>query len=86
MLTLWRPAAFGDFRKNTETHVVLHRNFSCSVSAMDVVEASKDVASLLVCTKKNFFGWGCGFFVSDIISGRLLGHLGTLYLALNANR
>jgi len=28
----------------------------------------------------------CGFFVSDIISGGLLGHLGPLCLALDANR
>ena len=26
----------------------------------------------------------CGFFVSDVISGGLLGHLGALYLALGA--
>jgi len=29
--------------------------------------------------------WGCGLFVSDIISGGLLGHLGPLYLAMGAN-
>jgi len=29
---------------------------------------------------------GCGFFVSDVISGRLLGHLGPLHLALGPNR
>jgi len=28
----------------------------------------------------------CGFFVSDVINGRLLGHLGPLYLALGPNR
>ena len=35
---------------------------------------------------KKFFSWGCGFFVSDVISGGLLGHLGPLCLALGANR
>jgi len=36
--------------------------------------------------KKNvFLGW-YGFFVSDIISGGLLGHLGPLCPALGANR
>jgi len=35
---------------------------------------------------KNFLLEGCGFFVSDVISGGLLGHLGPLYLALGANR
>jgi len=37
--------------------------------------------------KKNFFLVGvCGFFVSDVISGGLLGHLGQLCLALDPNR
>jgi len=53
---------------------------------MDLVEVSKDAASLVVCTRKNFFGWGCGFFVSDVISGGLFGHHGQLRLALGANR
>jgi len=44
-------------------------------------KAQKDLASLVVSMKK-FFGWGCGFFVNDIISGRLLSHLGPLHLAL----
>jgi len=35
--------------------------------------------------KKNF-GWECGFFVSDVISGGLLGHVGLLQLALGPNR
>jgi len=38
-----------------------HGNFSRSVSAMDLVEASKHVAGLLVCTRKKMFGWGYGF-------------------------
>jgi len=36
--------------------------------------------------KKEFFAWGCGCFVSNIICGGLLGHLGPLCLALGANR
>jgi len=36
--------------------------------------------------KKNFWLGGCGFFVSDVLSGGLLGHLGPLCLALGANR
>jgi len=84
--TSWHPAAFGDFRENTaETHVALRRNFSGLVSATDLVKGSKDTASLLVCTQKNFLLGGCRFFVSDVISGRILGHLGPLYLALGAN-
>jgi len=39
-LTLWRPAAFMDFReKNTKTHVDLRGNFSGLVSGADLVKA-----------------------------------------------
>jgi len=37
-------------------------------------------------TKKIYFAWGVRFFVSDVISGGLLGYLGPLCLALGANR
>jgi len=36
--------------------------------------------------KRKFLLGGCVFFVSAVISGRLLGHLGPLCLALGANR
>jgi len=61
--------------------MALRRNISASVQGTDLVEVSKDAASLLVCTRKNFLLGGCGVFVSDVISGRLLGHLGPLCLA-----
>jgi len=37
-------------------------------------------------SKKNFLLVGTGFFVSDVISGGLLGHLDPLCLALGTNR
>jgi len=46
---------------------------------------SNGSASLVDCTRKKFFVWGCGLFVSDVISGGLLGHLGPLFLALGTN-
>jgi len=50
--------------------VALHGNISTHVRVMDVVETSKDVASLLVCTRNKFFWLGVNvFFVSDVISG-----------------
>ena len=86
-LTLWRLAAFGDFQKKKRlTHVALCRNFSGLVCSTDPVKVSKDMVNLLVCTRKNFLLAGFGFFMSDVISGGLLGHLGPLYLALSANR
>jgi len=67
-------------------HVALRGNISAPVRVTDLVEASKDAARLLVCTQKNFLLGGYGFFVSDVISGGLLGHLGPLCLALGDNR
>ena len=67
-------------------HMALRGNFSGPVQVTDLVEVSKYAASLLVCTQKNFLLGGCGFFVSDVISKGLLGHLGPLYLALGTNR
>jgi len=59
MLTLWYPAAFGDFREiNTKTHVTLRGNFSALVWVADLVKVLKDVASLLVCTRKKIFWLG----------------------------
>jgi len=45
-----------------KTHMALHGNFSAPVRVTDLVEASKDAASLLVCTRKKFFGWGMQIF------------------------
>jgi len=36
----------------------------------------------LACTRKKIFGWKCGFFVSDVLSGGILGHFAPLHLAL----
>jgi len=67
--------------------MALHGNFSSLVRSTDLVKVSKDAASLLMCTQKKFFLLGgCRFFVSDVISGGLLGHLGPLCLALGAIR
>jgi len=66
--------------------VAFQGNFSGPVSATDLFKGSKDTASLLVGTPKRIFAWGCRFFVGDAVSGRLLGHLGQLHLALGDNR
>jgi len=65
--------------------VALQGNFTGLVSAIDPVKGSKDMASLVACIRKIFLGGVCGFFVSDIISGGLSGHLGPLHLALGSN-
>jgi len=48
--------------KTTGSHVALRGNFSCPVSATDLVKSSKDLASLVDCTRKKFFGWGARIF------------------------
>jgi len=66
--------------------MALRENLSGPVCSADPVNTSQDVASLLVCTRKNNFLLGkVRFFVNDVISGELLGHLGPLCLALGAN-
>jgi len=42
--------------------MALRGNISAPVWVMDLVEASKDAASRLVCTRKNFFAWRMRFF------------------------
>jgi len=48
-------------------------------------KAQKTWQVFLSAIEKNFFGWGCRFFVSDVISGGLLGHRSPLHLALDPN-
>ena len=72
--------------KTAGLHVALWGNFSGPVRAIDLVKGPKDLSSLVVCTRKNSLVGGCGFFVSDVISGGHLGHLGPLHLTLGLNR
>jgi len=52
--------------------------------AQRAIHPPTDSASLRVCNEKNYFGFG--FFVSDVISGVVLGLFGPLHLALGPNR
>ena len=70
-------------KKTAGSHVALRGNISVPDQVMDLVEVSKHAASIVVCTRKNFLLGGCGFFVSDVISGGLFGQL---HLALGAIR
>jgi len=75
--------AFRD--KTTGSHVVLREHNSGAKNDRELSKGLKNLASLVVCTRKKSFGWGCRFFVSVIISGGLLGHLVPLHLALDPN-
>jgi len=62
-LTHWCPAGFGDFHtRTTGLHVAVHVRSSGAVSGRELFKGSKDVASLLVCTRKKIFGWGMRIF------------------------
>jgi len=54
--TLASGCFWGFPRKNMETHMALHGNFSSPVSATDLVKVSKDATSLVACTLKKIFG------------------------------
>jgi len=43
------------------------------ICARELFSGSNGSASLVDCTLKKIFAWGCGFFVSDVISGGLFG-------------
>jgi len=85
-LTLWHPAAFGDFWKKKRLNA---RGFaweylrSCTGYGPGQSVKRRGKSSSL--HSKKFFSWGCEFFVSDVITGGLLGHLGLLCLALGTN-
>ena len=57
------PELIQAFRKKTAgSHLALRGNISAPVRVTDLVEVSKDAACLVVCTRKNFFGWGVRVF------------------------
>jgi len=86
ILTLWRPLGFGDFRKKSLNARGFAWEFLWSGLLYRPGKSLKRCGkSSSLHSKKNFLLGGCGFFVSDVISGRLLGHLGPLCLALGAN-
>ena len=85
-LALWRLAAFGDFRKKRLNARGFAREFLESGMLYRPSKSLKRCSkSSSLHSKKNFLLVECGFFLSDVISGGLLGHLGPLCLALGAN-
>jgi len=87
-LTLWRPLGFGDIRKNKRLNAC---GFAWEFLRSGMLyrpgkSLKRRGKSSSLHSKQNFLLGGCGFFVSDVISRGLLGHLGSLCLALGANR
>ena len=71
-LTLWEPAykyIVPRFQPKTSSFRLPYQRPSSSADcARELFKGSNGLASLLVCTLKNFLLGGCGFFVSDTIS------------------
>jgi len=53
---------------------------------VELFKPSKTQQILARAMKKKFFGFGFRFFVSDVISGVVLGLFGPLHLTLGSNR
>ena len=86
-LNTFRAGWFRRFlQKKSSFRLPYQRPSSSADCARELFNGSNGSASLVDCTRKKFLLGGCRFFVSDVISGGILGHLGPLYLALGANR
>jgi len=63
---------FQDFcAKTAGSHKGLRKRNSSAEIARELFKRSKDLASLVVCNEKEILVGGCGFLMSDIISGEL---------------
>jgi len=72
--------------KTSSCRLPYQRPSSSADCARELFKPSKDSASLLVCTRKNFLDGGCGFFVSGIISEVVLGPFWLMLPGLGPNR
>ena len=85
--TLWRLAAFEDFRKKTPKHTWLCVGISLLLYGIRTWSKGQKTHQVFQSAfEKIFFVGGLGVFVRDVTSGGLLGHLGPLCLAQGANR
>jgi len=86
-LALWRPLGFGDLKKKRLNARGFAREFLWSGMLYRPDKSLKRHGKSSSLHSKQIFLLGdCRFFVSDIISGGLLGHLGPPCLAMGANR
>jgi len=54
--------------------------------ALELFKGSNGSVSLLVCSRKKFFGWGLCIFVSDVISEVVFGPFWLMLPGLGPNR
>ena len=78
---------FQDFcTKIAGSHVAMHKRNSGSVCARELFQCSKDSSSLVDRNEKKIFVGVLWIYMSDVICGGLLDHLGPIHLALDSNR
>jgi len=71
--------------KNSSFWLPYQRPSSSADCAGELLNSSNGSASLVDCTRKKFFGWGCGLFVSDVISEVVLGSFWLMLPGLGPN-
>jgi len=71
--------------KNSSFQLPYQRPSSSADCARELFKGSNGLASLVDCTRKKFFGWGCRFFVSDVISEVVLGSFWLMLPGLRPN-
>jgi len=72
--------------KNSSFLLPCQRPSSTADCARELINGSNGSASLVDCTRKKFFGWGCGYFVTDVISEVVLGSFCLVLPGLGPNR
>jgi len=72
--------------KNNSFRLPYQHPSSSADCARELFNGSNGSASLVICTRKKLFGWGCGLFVTDVISEVVLGSLWLMLPGLGPNR
>jgi len=72
--------------KNSSFRLPYQRHTSSADCARELFNGSNGSVSLLDCTRKKFFGGGCGFFVSDVITEVVLMSFWLMFPGLGSNR
>jgi len=72
--------------KNSSFRLPYQRHSSSANCTRELFKSSYGSRSLLDCTRKNIFDWGCGFFVTDVISEVVLGSFWLMLPGLGPNR
>jgi len=71
--------------KNSRFQLPYRRPSSSADCARELFNGSNGSASLVDCIRKKLFGWGCGLFVTDVISEVVLGSFWLMLPGLGPN-